>query len=166
MAQRVGDGVELAVEVDEGAGVEFLEAERFVVEEGLSFRVGGDEDLEPAIEEEAVDEVGADTATNAVGGFKEEEWDVFGAEVGGGGQACQASSDDDDSSFGGYRRGKGKGGGGGLGRLESEAATWVSDGVAGKTCSDGAETHYCFSDLVGVLAGDAMVVIMVTLSIS
>lgn len=39
MAQRVGDGVELAVVVDKSAGVEFLEAEGLVIQEGLGFRV-------------------------------------------------------------------------------------------------------------------------------
>ena len=85
MAQRIGDGVELPVVIDKSTGVEFLEAERLVIEERLGFRVCGDKDLEAAIEEEAVDEVGADTATDAVGGFEEEVGDVFGAEVGGGG---------------------------------------------------------------------------------
>lgn len=85
MAQRVGYGVELPVVIDKSAGVEFLEAERLVIEERLGFRVCGDEDLEAAVEEEAVDEVGADTATDTVGGFEEDKGDVFGAEVGGGG---------------------------------------------------------------------------------
>lgn len=74
--------------------------------------------MEAAVEEEAVDEVGADTATDSVGGFEEEEWDVFGAEVGGRGQAGQAGSDDNDAGLGGFRRGKGKGNGGGWFRLE------------------------------------------------
>ena len=44
MAERVGDGVELAIVEDSGAGVELLEVERLIIEELLGFRVGGDED--------------------------------------------------------------------------------------------------------------------------
>lgn len=85
MAKRVGDGVELAIVEDLGSGIEFLEVQGLVIEELLGFWVGGDEDLEAAVEEEAVDNVGADTATDGVGCFEEEERDVVGVEVGGGG---------------------------------------------------------------------------------
>lgn len=85
MAKRVGDGVELAIVEDLGSGIEFLEVQGLVIEELLGFWVGGDEDLEAAVEEEAVDNVGADAATDGVGCFEEEERDVVGVEVGGGG---------------------------------------------------------------------------------
>lgn len=97
MAERVGDGVELAIVEDSGAGVELLEVEGLIIEELLGFRVGGDEDLEAAVEEEAVDNVGADASSDGVGGFQEEEGDVLGVQVGGGGESGEARADDDDS---------------------------------------------------------------------
>lgn len=97
MAERVGDGVELAIVEDSGAGVELLEVEGLIIEELLGFRVGGDEDLEAAVEEEAVDNVGAHAASDGVGGFQEEEGDVLGVQVGGGGESGEARADDDDS---------------------------------------------------------------------
>ena len=101
MAEGVGNGVELAIVEDSGAGVEFLEVKGLVVEEVLGFGVGGDEDLEAAVEEEAVDNVGADAAAHGVGGFEEEEGDVAGVEVGGGGEAGESGADDDNPGFGG-----------------------------------------------------------------
>lgn len=85
MAKGVSDGVELATVEDSSAGVEFLEVQGFVVEKLLGFWVGGDEDLEAAVEEEAVDNVGADAAADSVGCFKEEERDVLGVQMSGGG---------------------------------------------------------------------------------
>lgn len=66
VGEGVGDPVEAAVVVDEGAGVELAEVEGVIVEEAAGLGVGGDEDLEAAVEEEAVDLVGAHAAAHAV----------------------------------------------------------------------------------------------------
>lgn len=85
MADRVCDGVELVVVEDSSSGIELLEVEGLVVKELLGFRVGGDEDLETAVEDEAVDGVSADAAADGVRCFEEEEGNIVGVEVGGGG---------------------------------------------------------------------------------
>lgn len=56
-----------------------------VIEELLGFWVGSDEDLEATVEEEAINNICADAATNGIGCFEEEERDVLRVEVGGGG---------------------------------------------------------------------------------
>lgn len=87
MPPGIRNGVEAAAEEHLSAGVKSLEIKSVVVQKLPSFRIGRDEDLEAAVEGEAVDEIGADAATDAVGGFEEEERDVLGLEVGRGGQA-------------------------------------------------------------------------------
>lgn len=100
MAERVRDGVKLAIVENSSPGVELLEIQGLIIEELLGFGIGGDEDLEAAVQEEAVDNVGADAASDGVGSFEEEEGDVVGVEVGGGGKTGEASADDNDSGFG------------------------------------------------------------------
>lgn len=68
-----------------GAGVKSLEIKGVVVEQLPSFGIGGDEDLEAAVESEAVDEIGAYAAADGVGGFEEEERGVVSLEASGGG---------------------------------------------------------------------------------
>lgn len=51
-----------------------------VIEELFAFGVGGEVDLEAAVEQEAVDRIGADAAARGVGGFKELEGDVAALE--------------------------------------------------------------------------------------
>jgi len=104
MANRIGDGVELAVEVNFGAGVEFLEVQGRIIEKLLGLRVSGDKDLEAAVEEEAVDGVGTDPSADAVGGFEEEEGDTGGIELCGGGESREAAANDD-GSFGVFEGG-------------------------------------------------------------
>jgi len=99
VAERVGDGVKLAIVENSSSGVELLEIQGLVIEELLGFWVGGDEDLEAAVQQEAVDNVGADSASDRVGSFEEEERDVVGVEVGGGGKAGEACADDNNSGF-------------------------------------------------------------------
>lgn len=86
VGDRVGDPVEEAVVVDEGAGVELTDVEGRVVEEA-GLRVGGGEDLEAAVEEEAVDLIGADAAAHAVGGLEEDEGDSGRVQEGSGSKA-------------------------------------------------------------------------------
>lgn len=64
--EGVGDGVETTAVVNTGAGVEFLEVEGLVVEKFLGFGVGGDEDLEAAVEKEPVDDISSDAAADRV----------------------------------------------------------------------------------------------------
>lgn len=128
MANRIGDDVELAVEVNFGAGVEFLEVQGRIIEKLLGLRVGGDEDLEAPVEEEAVDGVSTDAAADAVRGFEEEEWDARGIELRGGGEPGEAAADDD-GGFGVFDGARGCGGclwsGGGCGKERDTAAAEV-----------------------------------------
>lgn len=125
-----------------------------VIEEFLGFGIGGDKDLEAAVEEEAVDNVGADAAADGVGGIEEEEGDVVGVEVGGGGETGEAGTDDDDSCFGewwGLERGGGGAGKlcGGLG-IESE---WFGRREKGGVSVREGEcdcSHWCFDKVFGL----------------
>jgi len=92
--------VKLAIVENSSSRVELLEIQGLIIEELLGFGIGGDEDLEAAVQEEAVDNVGADAASDGVRSFEKEEGDVVGVEVGGGGKAGEASADDNDSGFG------------------------------------------------------------------
>lgn len=74
--------MEASIIVYLSSGVKFLEFQSFVIEEFLSFRISCNEDLEAAVEEETVDNVGTDTATDGVGSFYKEERDVIGGEPG------------------------------------------------------------------------------------
>lgn len=56
---------------DSGAGVKLLEIKGVIVEKLPSFGISSDEDLEAAVEREAVDEIRADAAADGVGGFDE-----------------------------------------------------------------------------------------------
>lgn len=66
MAERVGDGVKLTIVENSSSGVELLEIQGLVIEELLGLWIGSDEDLEAAVQEEAVDNVGADAAADCV----------------------------------------------------------------------------------------------------
>lgn len=66
MAERVGDGVKSTIVENSSSGVELLEIQGLVIEELLGFWIGGDEDLEAAVQEEAVDNVSADAAADRV----------------------------------------------------------------------------------------------------
>ena len=64
--------MEIGADPDEGTGVEGGQPERVVVEEVLGGGVGGQQDLEAAVEAEAVDVVGADAAAGSVGALEDE----------------------------------------------------------------------------------------------
>ena len=67
------------------SGVESLQIKGLVIEKLLGFGIGGDENLKPSVEEEAVDDVCADATADAVGSFEEQERDSCGGEASCGG---------------------------------------------------------------------------------
>lgn len=92
-AEGIGDGLEAVVEEDFCAGAKGAELECVVIEYALGFGIGGEEDLEAAIESEAVDYVGADASAGGVGGFENAERDAALLEAEGAAEAGDSGSD-------------------------------------------------------------------------
>lgn len=92
-----------AVALDLRAMVEGVEVEFLVVELLLGFGVAGLEDLESAVEEEALDLVGADASADVVRRFENEGFDAQFMKAFCGGQTCEAGADDDDWCLAGQR---------------------------------------------------------------
>ncbi len=95
-AERVGHDRTLAVPPHERARFERLEVERVHVELAVHLGVGGEGDLEATVEGEAVDDVAADAAADAVGCFVHLDPMSGVVEVDGARQPGEACSDDDD----------------------------------------------------------------------
>jgi hypothetical protein len=71
----------------EGPEVQVLDVEHLG-----HFRVGGEKNLKPSVEEEAVDVIGADSPPNTVGRFKDSDGSPGLMEVHGGGESCKAGA--------------------------------------------------------------------------
>ncbi len=71
LAPGVGGAGEAVTDADEGAGMKGAEVEGRHVEEGGGRLVGGQEDLESAVQREAVDDVRAHPPARAVVGFED-----------------------------------------------------------------------------------------------
>ena len=87
---------------DEGAGSEMFEGEGVVIEHAVGFGIGGEQDLEAAIETEALNEVSAHAAAGGVGGLEQLHAHASGGEIAGASEACETSSDDDSVGVGGW----------------------------------------------------------------
>src|SRR6516165_5038027 len=72
---RIGKLVEPPGKPGKSAGREFPEVQRRIVERALRFRVGGEQDLKAAVEQEALLFVGAHAAADSVRGFHDLEGD-------------------------------------------------------------------------------------------
>ena len=71
-AERVGEAHGAAAAVDDDPGRERTQVERVAVEPAAHRRVGGEQHLEPAVDEEPVDLVGTYASTDAVGRLDDE----------------------------------------------------------------------------------------------
>ena len=76
------------------ARCERLQVERVTVELRLHLRVRGEQDLEAAVEAEAVDDVGAHAATRTVGRVDQGDVAAGVAQRTRTGESCQAGADD------------------------------------------------------------------------
>lgn len=83
MTNGVGDGVEAPAIINPSSGVKFLEVQGRIIQELLSFGVSRNENLKPAVKNEAVDVVGTDAAADAVGSLEDDERNTFGLEPSG-----------------------------------------------------------------------------------
>ena len=94
--ERVGHDRPLAVPPDQCTRVERLQVEGIHVELPLHLGIGGQGDLESAVEDEAVDDVGPDASTNAIAGLVDVDLDARLVERCRARQASEASADDCD----------------------------------------------------------------------
>ena len=94
LAERVRDAVELAARPHQRAGLERLEAQSLVVEHPPRLGIGGEEHLEPAVEEEAVHPVRAHASARLLRGFHEEAGDALLLEPQRAAEAGHARPDD------------------------------------------------------------------------
>lgn len=117
LAERVGDGFELFAGPEVGAWLEAAQLEGGVVESALAFGIGGEQDLEAVVEEEALVRVGAEASAEAVRAFEEEEAFAGGLEGDGGVESGEAAADDEGVVF--SFRGLGHGWRGGTGRVSA-----------------------------------------------
>ena len=95
-AQRVGHVREPPVHAHQSAGLEAAQVERRVVQRRRRLGVGLQQDLEAAVELEAVDDVGAYPPADPVGRFVHRDLDPGVGEQAGGPQAGQPGTDDGD----------------------------------------------------------------------
>lgn len=72
MQPGIGDTVEPASVQYNGPGVKGTQIEAIVIEDRLRRGVGCEQDLEPSIEAEAFNQIGADAAADAVRGFQQQ----------------------------------------------------------------------------------------------
>ena len=84
------------MEADPRARREAAQPERVVVEDAQALGVGGQQNLEPAVETESVDEVGAHPAADPVGSLENQGLAARLAQVPGTGEARDACPDDHD----------------------------------------------------------------------
>ena len=66
-------------------GIEGAQVELIRVELGFQFRVRGEQNLEPTVEEETIDDVGADAPSDSVRGLEDHHFMSEFAEKAGGG---------------------------------------------------------------------------------
>ena len=95
-AEWIAEQCELLADSNECAGIERAEVERVDVELTVEFGVSPQQDLETAIEGEAVDDVAADPPANAVGRFEHDHRAPRFVQDPGGGKAGETGTDDDD----------------------------------------------------------------------
>ena len=96
LAARVGDRDDVArADVDVGAGLEPPQVERGEIELCLRLRVGLEQHREAAIEAVAVDDVGAEPATDAILGLEHDRRAPGGREQRGAGETREPGADDD-----------------------------------------------------------------------
>jgi hypothetical protein len=93
---RVGEAIETFAEPGQCARDKRAEGQCRVVKVSLALGVGGEEDLESAVEEEAVSVIGTDAPANVVGGVEEETVETARLKLDGGDETGDAGADDDD----------------------------------------------------------------------
>ena len=93
-APRIDELVHAACKPGERAGGEFFQIEGVIVESALCFGVGGEQDLEAAVEQVAFEFVGANASADAVGGFDDLEGHSSVGEMTRAGEASKARTDD------------------------------------------------------------------------
>ena len=96
LAERVAEQCELLADPNECAGIERAEIERVDVELTVEFGVGPQQDLETAVEDEAVDNVAADPPADAVRRLEHDHRAARLVQDSGGGKAGETGTDDDD----------------------------------------------------------------------
>ena len=105
VAPRIPDASESRASPHERARCEWAQVERREVEGGLGLRVRVEEHLEPAVDAEAVDEVGRDAAADRRRPFEDEDRDAARGERTSRGEAGKTTTDDDDIRGVRHRRG-------------------------------------------------------------
>ncbi len=104
---RVGEAREAAVPADQRAALERPQPEPVVVEHPARLRVRGEQDLEAAVELEAVHHVRAHAPARRVRPLEHQDVQPGGAQLAGAAEAGEARSDDDDVR---HRRRRSRGG--------------------------------------------------------
>ena len=94
--EGVADGLELATHVHPGAGRERAEAKGVVVEHGLRLGVGRQQDLEAAVDQEAVLPMRPHSPAHGVGGLQHDGLDAARGQGAGAREARQARANDHD----------------------------------------------------------------------
>jgi hypothetical protein len=102
---------EAALGPHERAGIERPQVERVVVQDARGLGVAREQDLEAAVQEEAVHLVRPHPPAHAVGPLEHDGVHAAGLQLAGGGQARQAGTHDDDGSAIGHRGDYGLGAG-------------------------------------------------------
>jgi len=80
----------------EGARIEGLNVERREVDLSAQFGIRSEQDLEPAVEPESVDHVGAYTTTDVVLRLEDRDTERLGVQMTGGSETGEPRPDDDD----------------------------------------------------------------------
>jgi hypothetical protein len=102
-SEDVHESPQFPVSPDERPGFEGLEIERCKIEKCSALRVGIEIDLETAVEEKAVDLIGADASSDSVGSLHYEDLASGFVETDGCGEAGESGPDDEGfDGFGGH----------------------------------------------------------------
>jgi hypothetical protein len=96
VAERVDDGVAATVSPHESAGFERLQTKGRNIELASDLRVCGQENLEAAIEEKAVDPIGTHAAADIVGRFEHHDFTTGLLQGPGRSETGEAGTDNDD----------------------------------------------------------------------